>query len=83
VSGEYEIWPSMQSFTDVVDITERIKLKRGAIEVYAKNSQRYLRPDALLVLNRYRKFCDTRGYDGYTEVFNAVSAWALRKESPV
>jgi hypothetical protein len=47
VSGEYEIWPSMQSFADVVDITDWIKLKRGAIEVYAKNSQRYLRPDAL------------------------------------
>jgi hypothetical protein len=26
---EYEVRPPMQSFTDVVDITDRIKLKRG------------------------------------------------------
>ncbi len=81
---EYEVWPPMQSFTDVVDITDYVELKRRALEVYAKGSQRYLRPDALLALNRYRGFwTDTRGYDGYAEVFNAVPAWALRKEPPV
>ena len=81
---EYEVWPPMQSFTDVVDITDYVELKRRALEVYAKGSQRYLRPDALLALNRYRGFwTDTRGYDGYAEVFNAIPAWTLRKEPPV
>jgi len=81
---EYEVWPPMQSFTDVVDITDYVELKRRALEVYAKRSQRYLRPDALLALNRYRGFwTDTRGYDGYAEVFNAIPAWTLRKEPPV
>jgi LmbE family N-acetylglucosaminyl deacetylase len=81
---EYEVWPPMQSFTDVVDITDYVDLKRRALEVYAKGSQRYLRPDALLALNRYRGFwTDTRGYDGYAEVFNAIPAWTLRKEPPV
>jgi hypothetical protein len=82
VSGEYEIWPSMQSFTDVVNITDRIKLKRGL----SRSTRRIARGTSgrmRSVLNRYRKFCDTRGYDGYTEVFNAVPACALRKESPV
>jgi len=51
---EYEVWPPMQSFTDVVDITDYVELKRRALEVYAKGNQRYLRPDALLALNRYR-----------------------------
>jgi hypothetical protein len=46
----------MQSSTDVVDITDYIELKRRALEVYARGNQRFLRPDALLALNRNRGF---------------------------
>ena len=59
---EYEVWPPMQSSTDVVDITDYIELKRRALEVYARGSQRFLSPDALLALDRYSGFwTGTRG----------------------
>jgi LmbE family N-acetylglucosaminyl deacetylase len=59
---EYEVWSPMQSSTDVVDITDYIELKRRALEVYARGSQRFLSPDALLALDRYSGFwTGTRG----------------------
>jgi LmbE family N-acetylglucosaminyl deacetylase len=78
---EYEVWPPMRSFTDVVNITDYVELKQKALEVYANGSQRHLRPDALLALNRYRAFWTD--IHGYAEVFNDVNRWVLRKEPPV
>ncbi|MDT7870727.1 MAG: PIG-L family deacetylase, partial [Thermoproteus sp.] len=78
---EYEVWPPMRSFTDVVNITDYAELKREALEVYAKGSQRYLSPDALLALNKYRAFWTD--IHGFAEVFNDVNYWVLRKEPPV
>ena len=78
---EYEVWPPMRSFTDVVNITDYVELKRRALEVYANGSQRHLEPDALLALNRYRAFWTD--IHGFAEVFNDVNLWVLRKEPPV
>ena len=78
---EYEVWPPMRSFTDVVNITDYAELKREALEVYAKGSQRYLSPDALLALNKYRAFWTD--IHGFAEVFNDVNYWVLRKGPPV
>jgi LmbE family N-acetylglucosaminyl deacetylase len=78
---EYEVWPPMRSFTDVVNITDYAELKKEALEVYAKGTMRHLSPDALLALNKYRAFWTD--IHGFAEVFNDVNRWVLRKEPPV
>jgi LmbE family N-acetylglucosaminyl deacetylase len=50
---EYETWPPMAGFTDIVDITGCVEAKRKALQVVAEGSQKYLDPDSVLALNRY------------------------------
>jgi LmbE family N-acetylglucosaminyl deacetylase len=73
---EYEVWPPMFSFTDIVDITRYVEAKRKALQILSKGTQKYIDPDSILALNRYRAFW-TIGR-GYAEAFNAINLWAIK-----
>lgn len=73
---EYEVWPPMNVFTDVINITNYIEIKRKALQILANGSQKYIDPEAILALNRYRAFWTIGG--GYVEAFNAINIWGIR-----